>query len=78
MAGYGELLLTEAAPAIANETLLAAFRAARISSTPYAYAQDKSGETTLPLIEADPFPKGSDPAVLDDAGWLNLQSICTN
>jgi hypothetical protein len=78
MSGYGELALTQPPAAIANDTLLAAFRAAGISSTPYAYALDKSGETTLDLIEADPFPQGSKPPVLDDAGWLNFQAICAD
>jgi len=74
--GYGQTLLAQAPADLPSETLLAAFKTAGVSSTPYAYALDKSGETTLPLIEADPLPQGSQPAVLDDAGWLNLQAIC--
>lgn len=75
--GYGESLLASTPPTQPADALLAVFKATQISTTPYAYAIDKSGETTLPLIEADPFPKGSNPPVLDDAMWLNLQSICT-
>ena len=75
--GYGQTLLTQQAPVdLPTETLLAAFKTAGVSATPYAYALDKTGESTLPLIEADPLPQGSQPAVLDDAGWLNLQAIC--
>ena len=66
----------EQPPPLAPDMLLAAMKTLGLSSSAYAYAVDASGETTLPLIEGDPFPKGSEPALLDDAGWLSLQSIC--
>lgn len=60
------------------ETLLAGFRRWKVRSTPYAYARDKTGESTLELIEADPFSGTSEqPApVLNDSDWLRLQAIC--
>ncbi|MDZ4311442.1 MAG: hypothetical protein U1A24_12920 [Cypionkella sp.] len=74
--GYGESLLIPPTPTLSDEAQLAAFQAAKITAQPYAYAVDKSGETTLPLIEADPFPKGSQPEVLSAAHWKALQDIC--
>ena len=41
------------------EALLPAFQKAAVSSAPYAYALDPSGESTLSLIEADPYRGGS-------------------
>ena len=74
--GYGQALLATPVSEMAADPMLAAFAAAKITATPYAYAIDPSGEVSLPLIEADPFVTGSVPAVLDDSGWLELQSIC--
>ena len=34
-------------------------------------------ETTLPQIEADPVPNGSEPVVLSDKHWKAMQTICT-
>lgn len=77
LAGFGQSLLARPSAVVSDELMLAAFTAAGISASPYAYALDKSGETTLGLIEADPLAKGSAPPVLDDADWLELQAICT-
>jgi hypothetical protein len=74
--GYGQGLLA-AVTAQPDADLLIGFKTAQVTSTPYAYFLDSAGETTLGLIEADPYPKGSDPAVLDDASWAGLQSICS-
>ncbi|MCE8009437.1 hypothetical protein [Aestuariivita sp.] len=59
-----------------SEPLLAAFAKARIRSTPYAYALDITGETTLPLIEADPMNGQTPQSALPDRDWLVLQAIC--
>ncbi len=75
--GYGQSLLATQVTALAAAPLLSAFGTAKISATPYAYALDPSGEATLPLIEADGFATGSVPAVMDDATWLEMQSICS-
>lgn len=75
---YAESLLISPSETLPNEALLSAFEAANLSSTPYAYAIDVSGETTLGLIEADPFRAERPPAVLSDGDWVSLQEICTN
>ncbi|MCZ4353024.1 hypothetical protein O4H61_10910 [Roseovarius aestuarii] len=73
---YAAYLLTAEAPPIADELLLDGFRTWQVRSTPYAYAQDISGETTLHLIEADPYAGGTPDPVLSDGDWIRLQGIC--
>jgi hypothetical protein len=75
---YAEYLLTDApVTPLDDATLLAGFQAWEVRSTPYAYARDITGETTLSLIEADPFASGPPPPpVLSDGDWLRLQGIC--
>ncbi len=74
--GYAHLLLTNPGAALPDPVLLAGFRAHGVRSTPYAYAQDISGESVLGLIEADPLAGQSADPVLRDADWLRLQAIC--
>ncbi len=69
-------MLTAPPLPLGDEPLLAAFEAASLPSTPYAYALDPSGETTLGLIEADPFRGKTAPATLTDEDWVSLQAIC--
>ncbi len=84
VAGYAEVLLRQTTtappnpptPAIPDADLLASFTAADLSTSPYAFAVDPTGKTTLPLIEADPFLGGSPRPILSDGDWLNLQAIC--
>lgn len=57
------------------DALLEAFSDLGVKSSPYAYAVDMSGETTLELIEADPFVTSPKP-VLNDGDWVALQGIC--
>ncbi|MFK7939444.1 MAG: hypothetical protein AB8B82_08705 [Roseovarius sp.] len=73
---YAEAVLTAGPAPVPNTVLLAGFKAWKIRATPYAYAVDISGETTLGLIEADPYVAQVPPAVLSDADWLRLQGIC--
>lgn len=73
---HAENLMTAPLPAIADDTLLAGFEAAGVRATPYAYAQDSTGETTLGLIEADPHAAQPTAPVISDADWLRLQGIC--
>jgi hypothetical protein len=47
-----------------------------VRSTPYAYALDITGETTLPLIEGDPMADRATAPLLPDSTWLRLQNIC--
>lgn len=73
---YGQHLLTATPQPLTDPTLLAGFEAWQVRSTPYAYARDISGETTLGLIEADPFAGTAPEPVISDADWLRLQGIC--
>lgn len=73
---YAEHVLLSKAPDLSNDALLNGFKSWSVRSTPYAYAVDPTGETTLGLIEADPFAKAIAPPLLNDADWLQLQSIC--
>ncbi|CUH81298.1 hypothetical protein TRM7557_03343 [Tritonibacter multivorans] len=65
-------------PRLPDEVLLAAFKDASVPSTPYAYAQDVTGETTLGLIEADPMGVPGQPTrgIMSDRDWVQLQNIC--
>lgn len=73
---YTETLLTAPPAALDDQTLLAGFKAWSVRATPYAYAQDVTGETVLGLIEADPFTATAPNPLISDADWLRLQSIC--
>jgi len=73
---YAQYLLTSAPPPVSNDALLNAFEETGVRSSPYAYALDISGETTLALIEADPFANQPPAALLSDGDWLRLQGIC--
>ena len=77
LASYAESLLKTAPLPVEDEALLARFAQVNLSSTAYARALDPSGETTLGLIEADPFHGQSPAAILDDRDWISLQGICT-
>lgn len=73
---YAETLLTRPDMPLDTETLLEGFTSWSVRATPYAYARDKTGETTVGLIEADPFAAEAPPALLSDSDWLRLQAIC--
>ncbi|MDF0603136.1 hypothetical protein P1J78_20515 [Psychromarinibacter sp. C21-152] len=76
LAGYAEALLTAPPDPVADRALLERFAAVEVPASPYAYAVDASGETTLGLIEADPVDPTFAPPVLRDAEWVSLQGIC--
>ncbi|RUS65058.1 hypothetical protein EGN72_01765 [Pseudorhodobacter sp. E13] len=75
--GYAEASIAAPPAPPSDAVLLARFEAAGVATTPYAYARDPSGETTLNLIEADPFSTVIPPALLPDGDWVSLQDICT-
>lgn len=75
--GYAEALATETAPVVSHAALAERFASLQLPGTPYAYAVDISGETTIDLIEADTL-LGTVPPVLSDGEWVALQEICTN
>ncbi len=73
---YGEVLFMRAPAPLDTGALLARFAAAGVPSTPYAFAVDQTGETTLALIEADPRPTGAAPPLMSAEDWADLQGIC--
>lgn len=73
---YAEAALSLPRPGVADEELLQRFGAAAVSSAPYAYALDVTGETVLGLIEADPMSGRAVDPVLADRDWVRLQAIC--
>lgn len=73
---YAEDLLTTPQSEVPATALLKRFKARGVSATPYAYALDLTGETTLDLIEADPVPPSSATPLLSDDDWVRLQGVC--
>ena len=73
---YAEHLMTQTPVQPARAAQLARFEAAALRSTPYAYAIDITGETTLDLIEGDPMNGKLTEPLMSDADWLRLQNIC--
>ncbi|WP_282181393.1 hypothetical protein [Aliiroseovarius marinus] len=73
---YAEDLLTTPQSEVSTTALLERFKAQGISATPYAYALDLTGETTLDLIEADPVPEALANPLLSDDDWVRLQGVC--
>lgn len=74
--GYGEAFLTAARPPLPEEPLLSRFEGAAVSSAPYGFAIDPTGESTLGLIEADPYRGGSPRELLNVDDWAALRAIC--
>jgi hypothetical protein len=73
---YAEKLLARPTERVQEAPLLQRFEQANIPSSPYAYAVDISGETTISLIEADPLAQQESAPVLSDGEWVALQEIC--
>ncbi|AUQ74702.1 hypothetical protein [Phaeobacter piscinae] len=73
---YAETVISAPRPTPDEATTLAEFARAAVPSSPYAYAQDITGETVLGLIEADPMAGRELQPVLNDRDWVQLQSIC--
>lgn len=76
--GYGRVLVLSPPAPVPNDVLLKAFGAAQLPSTPYARSLDASGETSLPLIEADPMARREVLPLMPDGDWLGLQAICAD
>ncbi|GGH32618.1 hypothetical protein SAMN05444007_106186 [Cribrihabitans marinus] len=73
---YAETAMSAPRPALADDAVLAVFAQAAVPSSPYAYAQDVTGESVLGLIEADPMAGRTLEPVLPDRDWIRLQGIC--
>ncbi|MEJ6395475.1 hypothetical protein V8J82_19600 [Gymnodinialimonas sp. 2305UL16-5] len=76
--GHAARLLSREGVPVSDTALIDSFAAARISSEPYAFARDVSGETVLGLIEANPMRGSAATPVLSDADWVSLQEICAS
>lgn len=72
--GFGETLLARPAPPPPDAgQLLALFKVAKVSSTPFgAASKDRPA-----LVSHDPYPQGSPEPVLRDEDWLEFQAICS-
>ena len=66
---YAEHLLTAKPADIADDTLTAGLKAWSVRARPYAFARDITGESTLGLIEADPFATTDPEPLLSDNNW---------
>ncbi|MCA0042859.1 hypothetical protein [Celeribacter litoreus] len=73
---YAESLLTAPQAEVETEALIQRFANAQVPSTPYALALDITGETVLPLIEADGVQIPETRPVLQDGDWVALQGVC--
>lgn len=73
---YAGKAVRAAPPMPDPEAALSAFQAAGFPSSPFAYAVDVTGESTIGLIEADPFRAASYTPLLSDLDWVALQEIC--
>lgn len=69
-------LLTTTPMPVADAPLLDRFARAGISSEPYAYALDLSGESVLDLIEGDPMRGRLRAPLMSDQDWIAAQQIC--
>jgi hypothetical protein len=69
-------LLSATRGPVPQDPLLRLFAAANLSTEPYAFALDVSGETVLGLIEANPMRGTQTAPLLSDADWVSLQDIC--
>lgn len=76
LAAYAETVLSAPRTPVSDQRMLEGFDTVQIAASPYAYAKDVTGESTLPLIEADPMRGKSTPKILSDADWVRLQEIC--
>lgn len=73
---YVEGAVAAVPASVENVLLLQAFQEQGVRSTPYGFALDVSGETTLGLIEADPFSGAETKPLVSDGEWVALQGIC--
>ena len=73
---YAETLLATPLPVPNTDLLLDRFATAKVAASPYAYAIDVTGESTLELIEADPYRGIEAPLLISDGDWISLQEIC--
>ena len=73
---YSERLLIQPNLKVDDTNLLNKFKHKLVSTGPFAYAVDVTGETTSELISGDPYLGKSPPLLIPDSMWLSLQRIC--
>ena len=73
---YAEVLVTTPPRTPDKAAQIARFARAELRSTPYAYARDATGESTIELIEGDPMNGKLTEPLISDANWIRLQAIC--
>ncbi len=73
---YAQFVLTRAPAMPGDDQILDLFEKAGMATSPLAYAIDETGETTLSLIEGDPFRDRGYAPLLGDPDWISLQGIC--
>lgn len=74
---YAEVLVSQTPRPVDLAQLRDAFATLNIAASPYAYAVDISGETTIDLIEADALLSDPEP-IMSDGEWVALQEICNS
>lgn len=75
LSSYAETLVVSEPLAVSEQQIVEQFQKSQIRASPYAYALDISGETTVNLIEADA-KNPTYEAILNDGEWVSLQGIC--
>lgn len=73
---YAEKVMVSDRPPVPPDLVVSVFAEAGVPTTPFAYAQDVTGESVLALIEADPMTGETPAPVLPDRDWVLLQNIC--
>jgi hypothetical protein len=77
LANYLRETLTSGMARPTDKNLLSLFDTAKLTSAPYAYAIDPTGNTTAGLILGDPM-QNKYHLQITDADWIDLQAICGN
>jgi len=77
LASYLRETLTSGMARPTDKNLLSLFDTAKLTSAPYAYAIDPTGNTTAGLILGDPM-QNKYHLQITDADWIDLQAICGN
>ena len=75
MQSFAEVLASEIPQPVETDRLADAFANFKVPASPYAYAIDISGETTIDLIEADAILDNKT-SIMSDGEWVALQEIC--
>ena len=74
---HAEKILTRSHREITYSGLIKRFKNSNIATSPFAYALDVTGETTLELIEGDSkISSGNSHPIITDSAWVSLQAIC--